>query len=89
MKFSLDYSGLKTRIDQEDGECGQLYLLFKVETMLSSYLDWDEIKLTSEIGRGGYGVVYGCKWRNTSEYAVITKVILTTSGQNTECIYRR
>jgi len=44
-------------------ELGVLLLCFKIESDLSTSLDFDELVLGTKIGEGGYGTVYKGTWR--------------------------
>eukprot|EP01119_Soliformovum_irregulare_P011469 TRINITY_DN2876_c0_g1_i1.p1 TRINITY_DN2876_c0_g1~~TRINITY_DN2876_c0_g1_i1.p1 ORF type:complete len:698 (-),score=190.67 TRINITY_DN2876_c0_g1_i1:105-2198(-) len=45
-------------------ESGILYLSYKVESELSSSLDYDEIEVGQQLAKGGFGTVFKGVWRN-------------------------
>jgi len=55
-------------------DLGHLFGSFKVESELSSSIDFDEIKMGDQLAKGGYGTVYRAEWRTTE---VAVKVLNT------------
>ncbi|EFA85865.1 putative transmembrane protein [Heterostelium album PN500] len=53
---------------------GHTFLYMHLESMLSTYLDYEEIQIGDPIGSGGYGSVFRSKWRGLE---VAVKVIRT------------
>jgi len=66
---SLTETGLEDTQEEEEEEISHFYISFKIESELSTSLDFDEIKLDEPIASGGFGTVFKATWRD-SEVAV-------------------
>lgn len=61
LKLEKSPSSLKSEDD-----LGTLYICFKIESELSSSIDFDEIIMGPKIAKGGFGTVYKATWRNAT-----------------------
>jgi hypothetical protein len=47
-------------------ECGHLYCYFRLESELSSIIDYDELEMGDKVAKGGFGTVYKASWRGNT-----------------------
>src|SRR5690606_34533403 len=66
----------KISLNEED-VFGVIYCCYKVESELSSSIDYDEIQFGPKIAKGGFGTVYEGTWRTSKVAGIFIRFFFT------------